>query len=281
MLYVECFGDSFNSGEKTNKHSNCKVGLKCCNRKLGQRKFAKCKPAREHGKGWGLTLGASVMKGDLIQEYVGEVIDETTKTQRLADWAEEHPNDPNFYVTALKHGWFIDARLNANLSRFINHSCEPNCILLPINVGGHVRNSIFAMRDIIAGEFLSYDYQFDTRQGDRFACRCGARKCRGTMKGGAAVADATIKRTKNVLWQDARARFDRDKKFLEECTEDEEKRGSQVDATVPGAESKDETVAAGAKDRHRDTVQRNRIFLWRNVVRGSDFAARLARLEKK
>ena len=281
MLYIECFGDSSNSGAKTNKHSNCKVGLKCGNRKLGQRKFAKSKPAREHGKGWGLMLGPSVMKGDLIQEYVGEVIDEKTKTQRLADWAEEHPNDPNFYVMALTPGWFIDARHNANLSRFINHSCEPNCILLPINVGGHIRNGIFAMRDIIEGEFLSYDYQFDTRQGDRFSCRCGARKCRGTMKGGAAVADAVVKKTKNEMWQDARARFERDKKFLEECTEDEERRGSQVDATVPGAESKDETVAAGAKDRHRDTVQRNRICLWRNVVRGSDFAARLARLEKK
>jgi hypothetical protein len=101
------------------------------------------------------------------------------------------------------------------------------------------------------------------------------------MKGGAAVADAAVKKTKNELWQEARARFERDKKFLEECTEDEERRGSQVDATVPGAESKDEMVASGAKDRHRDTVVRNRICLWRNVVSGSDFAARVARLEKK
>jgi hypothetical protein len=221
------------------------------------------------------------MKGDLLQEYVGDVIDEKMKEQRLSDWAKEHPNDPNFYVMALAPGWFIDARHEANLSRFINHSCDPNCILLPINVGGHIRNGIFALRDLAPGEFLSYDYQFDTRQGDRFVCRCGASKCRGTMKGGAAVADAAVKKTKNEIWQDAKNRFERDKRFLEDCTEDEERRCSQVDATVPGAENKDELVANGLREKHRDSIIRNRICLWRNASCGSDFVARLERMEKK
>jgi hypothetical protein len=280
MLYVECHGDSSNNGAK-NKHSNCKVGFKCGNRQLGQRKFTKCKPSREQGKGWGLVVGSNAMKGTLLQEYVGEVIDEKTKEKRLGDWAIEHPNDPNFYVMALKPGWFIDARDEANLSRFINHSCEPTCILLPINVGGHMRNGIFALRDLVEGEFLSYDYQFDTRQGDRFACRCGSPRCRGTMKGGVAVVDSATKKTKNELLQEAKARFERDKKFLEECTADDERRSSQVDAAVPGAENKEETVANGVQDRYRNTAVRNRICLWRNAVRGSDFAARLARIEKK
>jgi hypothetical protein len=45
-----------------------------------------------------------------IQEYVGEVIDETTKNDRLLEWARDHPNDPNFYVMRLETGWYIDAR---------------------------------------------------------------------------------------------------------------------------------------------------------------------------
>lgn len=281
MLYVECFGDSSKEGNK-NKHSNCKVGLKCGNRQLGQRKFSKCKPQREHGKGWGLTVVEKALRGSLIQEYVGEVIDEKTKEQRLSDWVKEHPNDPNFYVMALTPGWFIDARHEANFSRFINHSCDPNCILLPINVGGHRRNGVFAKRDLGPGEFLSYDYQFDTRQGDRFSCRCGAKKCRGTMKGGGGpMVDSAVKKTKNEMWQDAKARFDRDKRFLEEFTVDEEERSHQVGAAVPGAENKDELVANGVRDRYRDTIVRNRICLWRNAVGGSDFVARWERLQKK
>ena len=29
------------------------------------------------------------------------------------------PNDPNFYIMELEHGWYIDARDKGNLSRFI------------------------------------------------------------------------------------------------------------------------------------------------------------------
>ena len=77
-----------------------------------------------------------------IQEYVGEVIDETTKNDRLLEWARDHPNDPNFYFMRLETGWYIDAREVANTARFINHSCDPNCKLVPVNVAGRMRVSI-------------------------------------------------------------------------------------------------------------------------------------------
>lgn len=156
MLYTECFGDATkidNAGSK--KSYNCLLGPNCGNRQIGQRQAAKCKPVREQGKGWGLRLVRPAKKGDLVQEYVGEVIDASTKEERLLQWSKEHPNDPNFYVMALQPGWFIDARDVANLARFINHSCEPNCSLTQINVSGRMRCGIFAMRDIEAGEFLS------------------------------------------------------------------------------------------------------------------------------
>ncbi|CAB9523077.1 36 and H4 lysine-20 specific [Seminavis robusta] len=82
----------------------------------------------------------------------------------------------------LSSGWYVDARETANMARFINHSCDPNCILWRFNVGGYMRDGIFALRDIQPGEFLSYDYHFDTKQGDKFVCRCGSKNCRGTMK---------------------------------------------------------------------------------------------------
>jgi len=282
MLYTECYGDATKSGNGGKKQYNCLLGPNCGNRQLHQRQAAKCKPKREQGKGWGLCTVKPAKKGDLIQEYVGEVIDAATKEQRLIDWSKEHPNDPNFYIMALQPGWFIDARDVANLSRFVNHSCEPNCALTQINVSGRMRCGIFAMRDIEAGEFLSYDYHFDTRHGDRFVCRCGSMVCRGTMKGGSGVNLDSAPKSKKEIWEEAKAGYERDKKFLAEFHEDREKRRTQVGALVPGADGgKDEFVANGLQAKHRDNVRSNRIFLWRNAVQGNDFAERFARLNSE
>jgi len=151
---------------------NCNLGNKDCgNRALGKRQFVKCQPKRERGKGWGLITLESIPKNNLVQEYVGEVIDEKEKENRLRIWTKEHPYDPNFYVMALSGGYYIDARVFANQSRFINHSCAPNCKVMSVNVKGRIRNGIYNIRDIKAGEFLCYDYHFDTKQGERFACR--------------------------------------------------------------------------------------------------------------
>lgn len=144
-----------------------------------------------------------------------------------------------------------------------------------------MRNGIFANRDIQAGEFLSYDYQFDTKL-DRFVCRCGAKNCRGNMRGGpVASANAAAKKSKAEVWEEAKAKYERDKKFVSEHYEDEESRRSQVAATVPNAENAAETVANGAQGRFRNEAIRGRIFLWRNASRGSDFVSRLSRLEEK
>jgi hypothetical protein len=239
---------------------------------LGKRQYPKCKPKREGGKGWGLITVEAVPKGKLVNEYVGEVIDEASMGKRLVEWNKEHPNDPNFYVMALTGGWYIDAREYANMSRFINHSCDPNCSVMTINVKGYKRCGIFSKRDIAAGEFLSYDYQFDTKQADRFLCRCGAKTCRGTMKGGLV---AGVKKPLN--WKDAKARYELDKKFLEDTKS--KAVISQVSALIPAAEQPTDFVFAGPPEKHRDTAIRNRIFLCRNANRGADFVARNSRLD--
>lgn len=58
-------------------------------------------------------------------EYVGEVID----PDEMADRMERYSNDPkhkHHYFMALKNGAVIDATTRGNISRFINHSCDPN-----------------------------------------------------------------------------------------------------------------------------------------------------------
>jgi hypothetical protein len=127
---------------------------------------------------------------------------------------QHSPNDHDFYIMELDPGIYVDGKKKGNLSRFINHSCDPNCELsvsilllssltLPYLseqrwlVKGRTRIGIFALREIACGEPLSYDYQFDTqvsilavtlpppsrrdKETDAFKCHCGSSKCRGTM----------------------------------------------------------------------------------------------------
>ena len=271
-----CGDDCFNRitmAECTN--TNCNLGSKDCgNRALGKRQFVKCQPKRERGKGWGLVTLQDVPKHKLVQEYVGEVINEKEKENRLKLWSKEHPYDPNFYIMALSGGYYVDARVLANQSRFINHSCAPNCKVMSVNVKGRIRNGIYSIRDIKAGDFLCYDYHFDTKQGDYFSCRCGAPNCRGTMQGGKREDNNAIKKAET--WKEIRAKYEVDKNFLKRME------GKDVitlkKGVLPGTENENEVVARGPLWKHRKEAISNKIFLWRNVKKGANFEARHARL---
>ena len=268
--------------------ANCDLGPDCGNRAMGRRRFARCRVQREHGKGWGLVSADGVRSGDLVIEYAGEVINEATKESRLAAWTRDHPSDPNFYVMALgQAGWYIDARDVANQARFINHSCDPNCRLVPLNVAGHMRIAIVAVRDVRPGEFLCYDYQFDTRQGDRFTCRCGSANCRGTMKGGGGAGDdagEAGRKTKKQLLAEAKGRVSRERRFLRSVAESDATRLSLTGPAVPGSGGDEtaEAIAAGPQaKKHRDDAAAGRIFLWRNARAGGNFARRYRRWEER
>jgi SET domain-containing protein len=58
------------------------------------------------------------------------------------------------------------------LARFINHSCEPNC---------GIKNlfEIVAMRDILKGEQITFDYEMTEKSSWwRMRCKCGSTHCR-------------------------------------------------------------------------------------------------------
>ena len=59
----------------------------------------------------------------------------------------------------------------------INHSCEPNC-------GMRNATQVVTMRDIDAGEELTFDYAMsDMAPYDEFDCACGTISCRGRVTG--------------------------------------------------------------------------------------------------
>lgn len=58
----------------------------------------------------------------------------------------------------LKPGTYLDARYKGSISRFINHSCEPNCTVEVWTVGKKLRVGIFSLKSIPSGTELTFDY---------------------------------------------------------------------------------------------------------------------------
>ena len=82
------------------------------------------------------------------------------------------------YYMSLGQDMLIDATDMGNASRFINHSCDPNCEIQKWTTGYTSSVGVFANRDIVEGEELTFDYQFERIGNTTMPCFCGSSKCR-------------------------------------------------------------------------------------------------------
>ena len=136
------------------------------------------RPSQIHGLGAFATR--RIPKGTRIIEYAGARITPDEMHARYPD-VDGVPHHTNLF--AIDDDIVIDANVDGNDARFINHSCDPNCDA----VVEDERIWIEAIRDIATGEELAYDYAFELEERHtlaakrRYPCNCGARKCRGTM----------------------------------------------------------------------------------------------------
>jgi hypothetical protein len=125
-----------------------------------------------------------IRKGTLIVEYVGECL-----TYEQAD--DLYDDFPTTYLFGLDGGKkIIDG---FGVAAFVNHSCKPNCETDQIRG----RMWIIALRDIEAGEELTYDYNLFDGEDDA-PCSCGARRCRGSLYSAAHLRKMARKRAKNA-----------------------------------------------------------------------------------
>jgi SET domain-containing protein len=130
--------------------------------------------------GTGVFALTDIKKGTRIIEYLGERISHAEADRR---YERKGDDDGHTFLFIASNRTVIDAGVNGNDARFINHHCDPNCETVIENS----RVFIDAIRNIKAGEELGYDYQLTWESTDDpeelalYACRCGARKCRGTM----------------------------------------------------------------------------------------------------
>jgi SET domain-containing protein len=135
--------------------------------------------------GTGVFAARDIAAEEEIIEYAGRRL-----TYAEADALYPDDNGHTF-LYELNGQYMIDAAVDGNDARWINHSCDPNCeVYLEEDEGGDPardRLVICAMRAIRAGEELTYDYGIVTREPitdeERalWACRCGAPNCKGLM----------------------------------------------------------------------------------------------------
>ncbi len=184
----------------------CPNGNSCTNVSLGRRTGIKTAVAYYGRRGFGLKTLEAIKKHDFIDEYRGEVINLSEAAKRVT---EEYKATGNYYLLDYDSaaGELLDGGRKGNITRFANHSCDPNCRIEKFIICGtdealsaEFQIGLFANRDIEAGEELTYNYGWaafqprDTMTGAPTAqvpteqCLCGAANCSGILGGKKAPA---------------------------------------------------------------------------------------------
>lgn len=113
-------------------------------------------------------------------EYTGQRMSHAEADRR---YGRKHDGSSHTMLMAMDDKVVIDATKWGSSARWINHSCAPNCDAVEDN--GRVY--IEARRAIKPGDELVYDYELIVEEPHtaklkrEHACRCGAKKCRGTL----------------------------------------------------------------------------------------------------
>ncbi|KAM9437647.1 histone-lysine N-methyltransferase EHMT1 isoform 3-T3 [Salvelinus alpinus] len=156
----------------------CSCWRTCKNRVVQNGLRVRLQLFRTSRMGWGVRTLQEIPRGTFVCEYVGEIISDAE--------ADVRENDSYLFNLDSKEGdvYCIDARFYGNISRFINHVCEPN--LFPCRVFTTHQDlrfphiAFFACETIKAGEELGFDYgdHFWDIKGKHFSCECGSPKCK-------------------------------------------------------------------------------------------------------
>ena len=137
----------------------------------------------------GLRARSNIPRDTFIMEYVGEVLDTRLFKKRAENYSKDGVK--HFYFMALSKDQFVDATLKGNISRFINHSCEPNAETQKWTVNGEIRVGFFTTKNIAAGEEICFDYKFERYGNVAQECFCGAENCKRWI-GGEPTSDSGI-----------------------------------------------------------------------------------------
>uniref|UniRef100_A0A8C1AM16 Euchromatic histone-lysine N-methyltransferase 1b n=1 Tax=Cyprinus carpio carpio TaxID=630221 RepID=A0A8C1AM16_CYPCA len=164
----------------------CSCWRTCKNRVVQNGLRIRLQLFRTQMMGWGVKTLQDIPQGTFVCDvdtivclvYIGEIISDAE--------ADVRENDSYLFSLDSKVGdmYCVDARFYGNISRFINHHCEPN--LFPCRVFTSHQDlrfphiAFFACKNISAGDELGFDYgdHFWDVKGKLFRCQCGSSKCK-------------------------------------------------------------------------------------------------------
>ena len=134
---------------------------------VAETEFVLFKSSPIHGTGG--FAKTPISKVTRILEYVGERITKSESLQRC--------EQNNAFIFTLTKDQDLDGNVPWNPARHFNHSCAPNCEAELDNE--HIW--IVAIRDILAGEEITFNYGYDLEDYKDYPCRCGSPNCVGYM----------------------------------------------------------------------------------------------------
>ena len=176
LLFIEC-------------GKGCQLDSLCRNKRFQNLENAAIEVFKTEWKGFGIRALAPLPRDTFLMEYVGEVLDNKQFRKRARQYAREEVQ--HFYFMALSKEFYVDATSRGNISRFINHSCNPNSETQKWTVNGELRVGFFTTREVQPGEELTFDYKYERYGNIAQKCYCGASNCRGWL-GGEPTSDSGI-----------------------------------------------------------------------------------------
>lgn len=164
LLYIEC-------------SPKCRCGEFCDNQQFQRYNYSPISVFKTEKKGFGIRADADIPPETFIIEYVGEVLNNKQFEKRANKYSKD--KNRHYYFMALRSNAVIDATVKGNISRFINHSCDPNAITQKWTINGELRVGFFSVRFIKKGEEITFDYQFQRYGKEAQRCWCESDNCRG------------------------------------------------------------------------------------------------------
>jgi hypothetical protein len=155
-------------------------GRVCKNSRIQQNQRANVEVFDAGDKGRGLRACEDLPAGTFILEYVGEVINDRVLMKRLRRY--ERAGLRHRYIMEIDKNkkLYVDSTKKANISRYMNHCCEPNSFVELWKCGAEWRAAFFTQKNVRKGEELTFDYHWEAL-GDTSLIKCqfGAKKCHG------------------------------------------------------------------------------------------------------
>nr|POE47405.1 histone-lysine n-methyltransferase, h3 lysine-9 specific dim-5 [Quercus suber] len=183
-----------------NDHCNC--GPNCKSRLVQKGRRVPLTIFKTENRGWGVYCNEDLVLGEFIDTYLGEVITCAEADRREAAVGIKNKSS---YMYALdkfvgemgvteENCFVVDGQHMGSPTRFINHSCEPNCRQYVVSYNKYDPRvydlAFFAYDNIPKGTELTFDYMDEderemedvVREVDPdFPCNCGSAKCRGHL----------------------------------------------------------------------------------------------------